>query len=370
MKFVETIQIVSSRVEILFTRVDIKEKFLVDGLRVGDTHVNFRDAAIKFFPVTVIGLPPEISTAEFATEMRRFGTLIKFYDVYKFVNGQKVKNGNRVYHYQQLVDTIPTRVISDNRVIRLVYNKNISKEFCSDEYWEHLLRLNSNDYSPAKQAATITSPVEEPNNQEEIEMDVSHLFREVEEDLNTQPNTQKIENLINKAEQANPAISENLPCSSQPVVSKTSLTATINNNQISVGKESFVVPVNAPARSLDDLVKIFKTKKYISSYETFLCLPFKNWISLMVALLHFSLPPTEKKSFFSFVPSVLGRGFNNTDFESHEDMRKVVNRHLSTAANTFTSKSYMTYHQNDWKAKIDFLKQAQHLIRLPDDFEF
>lgn len=107
-KFVEIIQIVSSRVEILFTRVDIKEKFLIEGLRVGNTNVNFRDAAIKFFPVTVIGLPPEISTAEFATEMKRFGTLIKFHDVLKFVNGQKVKNGNRVYHYQQLVDTIPT----------------------------------------------------------------------------------------------------------------------------------------------------------------------------------------------------------------------------------------------------------------------
>lgn len=70
------------------------------------------------------------------------------------------------------------------------------------------------------------------------------------------------------------------------------------------------------------------------------------------------------------MPSVLRRAFSNTEYESHEDIRKVINRHLSTTANTFTTKSYMTYNQNDWKAKIDFLKQAQHLIRLPDDFEF
>lgn len=180
--------------------MDITEKFLVEGLRVGDTHVNFRDTAIKFFPVTVIGLPQKFGLQNLPSKMKRFATLIKFYDDFKFVNGQKVKNGNRVYHFQQLDDTIPTRIISYNRVIRLVYNNNISKDFFSDQYWEHL-RLNSKDYSPAKQAETTPPPTtEEPENQSKVDMDISLLFRAAEEDLSSQPPTKKVENLIKKAE--------------------------------------------------------------------------------------------------------------------------------------------------------------------------
>lgn len=155
----------------------------------------------------------------------------------------------------------------------------------------------SANYSPAKQAETTSPTTEEPENQPEIDMDISLLFRAAEEDLSSQPSTEKVENLIKKAEKINPSISEDLPHHSQPVVQKSTPSASISNNHITVGKELFVIPVNAAARSLDDLSKTFKSKKHISTYETFLCLTFKNWISLMVALLHYSLSSTEKKTF-------------------------------------------------------------------------
>lgn len=216
MKHIETVQSVSNRLEILFTRVDVKEKFLVDGLTVGNNHVNFRDAAIKFFRVTVTGLPPEISSSDFAAEMKKFGTLLKFYDVYKYVNGHKVKNGNRVYQFQQLTDTIPTRIIADNRLIRLIYNKNISRDFCSDSFWQHLLEINSWSYSPSE---NVQSEINESNivqesdpseETESIKVDETPLRQAITKDLASQPSSSKINNLISNAESVDKSISREI----------------------------------------------------------------------------------------------------------------------------------------------------------------
>lgn len=137
------------------SRAEARNKLLTDGLKVGNHHNNLRYRAVRYFPVTVIGLPPDMSTEDFVDEMSKYGTLLKHYDVFKLVGGQRVRNGNRVYHYKELDDTIPMKIISDDCVVHLMYNKNVSKEFCSDFYWDKLMKFNPHVNIPVYRKAQI-----------------------------------------------------------------------------------------------------------------------------------------------------------------------------------------------------------------------
>lgn len=106
--------------------------------------------------------------------MRKFCTLIKHYDVYKIVNGHKIKNGNRVYHFQQIHDTIPTRILSDNGLIRIVYNKNITRDYCSDAYWDYLLKYNSKDWTLSDDPSSNQDDSSDSES-DPIDMDVAPL---------------------------------------------------------------------------------------------------------------------------------------------------------------------------------------------------
>lgn len=133
---IETLQIFSGKVEILCDSPATKAKLLTMGLKVGNTHVSFRDLAVRFFPVTVCGLPPEVTNEEFGIFMGRFGTISKHYHVYKQAGNKRIKNGNRVFQFSKLTTVPPTSHLVQGRIVRIVYSKNIHQDFCSEELWK------------------------------------------------------------------------------------------------------------------------------------------------------------------------------------------------------------------------------------------
>ena len=81
--------------------------------------------------VTVCGLAPEIKTSDLLPYMREYGKIEKSYDVYKNIDGYKIKNGNRVFQYLQLTELPPTKMMINDRSVRLVYSND--KKFFSSE---------------------------------------------------------------------------------------------------------------------------------------------------------------------------------------------------------------------------------------------
>lgn len=117
---IDTLQIYAGKVEILCDSPATKAKLLTMGLKVGNSHVSFRDPAVRFFPITVCGLSPEVSNEEFGNFMGRFGQITNHYHVCKQAGNKRIKNGNRVFHFSKLTVVPPTSHLVQGRIVRIV----------------------------------------------------------------------------------------------------------------------------------------------------------------------------------------------------------------------------------------------------------
>lgn len=165
LKGIETIQVLPNRVELLCIKKDVRDKLLQSGMKFGSTHVNFRDPSVRFFPVTVCGLPPEITNADFRVCLNHYGDIQKDYYVYKTVGTHRVKNGNRVFHFKILKSKLPEKILVGNRVVRLMFSNKISQEFCTPVLFDQLCEqhLWSNDTAETTSENPVATDVAQPN---------------------------------------------------------------------------------------------------------------------------------------------------------------------------------------------------------------
>lgn len=78
--------------------------------------MNDWDPNVRFFPVTVCGLPPDISNTDLKVCLGQYG-FKKIIFIKRFVGTHRVKNGNRVFHFSLLKQKLPEKILIGNRVL-------------------------------------------------------------------------------------------------------------------------------------------------------------------------------------------------------------------------------------------------------------
>lgn len=122
---------VGNRIEIEMQNESDRWEILQKGLMYGNHMIQFRDSTIDILPVTMIGIPMNVTANGFLDVVKRYGNVHKHYEVVKDAGKFKIKNGNRVVHYTKLFEKLPEWIVVNGKNVKLVH-KNQQKYYTHD----------------------------------------------------------------------------------------------------------------------------------------------------------------------------------------------------------------------------------------------
>ena len=141
---IDSIQYTAGRYEVSVTDKTQRDQLIDGGFKFGGLNVSCTTPRQRGTPITLVGVPPEISNKQILPFFQCFGEVRTYHEVTKnvFIGGKnrQIKNGNRVFTITQFTQIPPKAFKIHGHPVRCIFTLP-TRHQCTDEAWEEKLYI-------------------------------------------------------------------------------------------------------------------------------------------------------------------------------------------------------------------------------------